>query len=55
MECDLVFDDCVAKAYLGVSVTCLYKERAFARVEVTDPIVRRVGPVNTMSLDRTGC
>lgn len=45
---DTVLDDCAAKGYRGVNVTYPYKEQAVARVEVVDPLVRRVGSVNTV-------
>jgi shikimate dehydrogenase len=54
MDFDTVLDDCAAKGYRGVNVTYPYKEQAFARVEVTDPLVRRVGSVNTVVFDPGG-
>jgi shikimate dehydrogenase len=45
---DTVLDDCAANGYRGVNVTYPYKEHVVARVEVADPLVRRVGSVNTV-------
>ena len=45
---DTVLDDCAAHGYRGVNITYPYKEQVVARVEVADPLVRRVGSVNTV-------
>lgn len=45
---DSVLDECATHGYRGVNVTYPYKEHVVARVEVADPLVRRVGSVNTV-------
>jgi quinate/shikimate dehydrogenase (NAD+) len=45
---DTVLDECAAHGYRGVNITYPYKEQVVARVEVADPLVRRVGSVNTV-------
>jgi len=42
-----VFDQCVARL-AGFNVTLPYKERAAGRVRIEDPLVRRLGAINTV-------
>ena len=43
-----VFDACPGQGYRGLNITYPYKERAAARVEIDDPLVRAMGAVNTV-------
>ncbi|SUB00117.1 Quinate/shikimate dehydrogenase [Pannonibacter phragmitetus] len=48
MEFDPLFAHVAADGYRGVNVTYPYKERAAAKVQVDDPLVRAIGAVNTV-------
>ena len=48
---DALFDRCARGGYRGVNVTHPYKERAVARVEIADPLVRAMGAVNLVRFD----
>ena len=48
---DALFDRCARGGYRGVSVTHPYKERAAARVEIANPLVRAMGAVNLVRFD----
>ncbi|MDZ4136997.1 MAG: shikimate dehydrogenase [Paracoccaceae bacterium] len=48
LEFDALFDHVAASGYRGINVTYPYKERAAARVEIADPLVRAIGAVNTV-------
>ena len=43
---DALFDRCADGSYHGINVTHPYKERAAARVEIENPLVRAMGTVN---------
>ena len=43
---DALFDRCADGSYHGINVTHPYKERAAARVEIENPLVRAMGAVN---------
>ncbi|MHA6345456.1 shikimate dehydrogenase family protein [Roseivivax sp. CAU 1761] len=45
---DAVFEACRSGGYRGVNVTYPYKERVTDRVRVADPLMARVGAVNTV-------
>lgn len=47
-EFDAVFTQCPQHGFRGINVTYPYKERAAARVMVSDPLVRAIGAVNTV-------
>ncbi|MCA0921183.1 shikimate dehydrogenase family protein [Pseudooceanicola nanhaiensis] len=53
-EFDELFAWCPGAGYRGINVTYPYKERAFAKVTVEDPLVRSVGAVNTVLFDAEG-
>ena len=48
---DALLDRCVRGGYRGVNVTHPYKERAAARVEIANPLVRAMGAVNLVRFD----
>ena len=48
---DALFDRCARGGYRGVNVTHPYKERAAARVEIANPLVRAMGAVNLVRFD----
>ncbi len=50
---EALLDRCCENGYRGINVTYPYKERAFARVEVDDPAVRRLGACNTILFSGT--
>ena len=43
---DELFDRCADESYHGINVTHPYKERAAARIEIENPLVRAMGAVN---------
>ncbi|MGX1100577.1 shikimate dehydrogenase family protein [Amorphus sp. MBR-141] len=45
---DVLFERCRDTGFRGINVTYPYKERAFDRVTVEDPAVRRLGACNTV-------
>lgn len=45
---DALFSELAPKGFRGVNVTYPYKERAAARVSISDPLVRAIGAVNTV-------
>jgi shikimate dehydrogenase len=45
---DSVFAACRAQGYRGVNVTYPYKEVAAGKVDISDPLVRAIGAVNTV-------
>ncbi|ASM70908.1 MULTISPECIES: shikimate dehydrogenase family protein [Roseobacteraceae] len=45
---DRVFDHCAAAGFRGINVTYPYKERAVARTQIVDPLVRAIGAINTV-------
>ena len=45
---DAVFEACPGQGYRGLNITYPYKERAAAKVEIDDPLVRAMGAVNTV-------
>jgi shikimate dehydrogenase len=51
MDFDDVLAHCASAGYRGVNVTYPYKERAVNRAEIGDPLVRRIGAVNTLVFD----
>ena len=48
---DALLDRCAREGYRGVNVTHPYKERAAARVEIANPLVRAMGAVNLVRFD----
>ena len=48
---DALLDRCARGGYRGVNVTHPYKERAAARVEIANPLVRAMGAVNLVRFD----
>ncbi|WP_394199388.1 shikimate dehydrogenase family protein [Litoreibacter albidus] len=51
---DGVFDHARDSGFRGLNVTYPYKERAAARVHVSDPLVQAIGAVNTVRFDADG-
>ncbi|WP_136636862.1 shikimate dehydrogenase family protein [Pseudooceanicola onchidii] len=51
---DGVFDHCIDAGFDGINITYPYKERAAARVQVDDPLVRAIGAVNTVIFHADG-
>ncbi len=54
LDFDAVFERCAALGFRGVNVTYPYKERVAAKVEIADPLVRRIGAVNTVVFTAEG-
>ena len=48
---DALFERCMEGSYHGINVTHPYKERAAARVEMENPLVRAMGAVNLVRFD----
>ena len=48
---DALFDRCAGGSYRGINVTYPYKERAAARVEIENRLVRAIGAVNLVRFD----
>ena len=48
---DALFDRCAGGRYRGINVTHPYKERAAARVELENPLVRAIGAVNLVRFE----
>jgi shikimate dehydrogenase len=48
LDFDAVLDRCASDGYRGVNITYPYKERAVERVAIADPLIRRIGSVNTV-------
>ena len=48
---DALFDRCANGRYHGINVTHPYKERAAARVEIENPLVRAIGAVNLVRFE----
>ena len=53
MEFDPLFAHVAQSGFRGVNVTYPYKERAAAKVEIEDPLVRAIGAVNTVIFGTT--
>ena len=51
---DEVFDQARDGGYRGINVTYPYKEVVAERVEISDPLVRAIGAVNTVVFDPAG-
>jgi shikimate dehydrogenase len=51
---DTVFDACRDSGMRGVNITYPYKETAAGRVAIEDPLVRRIGAVNTVVFEEDG-
>lgn len=51
MPFDAVFDHVSQNGYRGVNITYPYKERAAAKVKISDPLVQAIGAVNTVIFD----
>lgn len=51
---DQTFDRCRADGLAGFNVTLPYKERVLSRVAVADPMIARIGAVNTVRLTAEG-
>ena len=51
LEFDALFERCANGSYRGINVTHPYKERAVARVEIEDPLVRAMGAVNLVRFE----
>lgn len=54
VDFDVLFDDCAKGGYRGINVTYPYKERAAARVQINDPLVKSIGAVNTVLFEESG-
>ena len=54
MTFDGVFDKCCASGMHGLNITYPYKQIAVAKVEVEDPLVRRLGAINTVVFGSDG-
>jgi shikimate dehydrogenase len=54
LDFDATFERCAAQGYRGVNITYPYKERAAARVRIEDPLVRRIGAINTVVFSPDG-
>jgi shikimate dehydrogenase len=54
LEFDEVFANCASDSYRGINVTYPYKERAAAKVDIYDPLVRAIGAVNTVIFEEDG-
>ncbi|MGO4853092.1 shikimate dehydrogenase family protein [Phaeovulum sp. W22_SRMD_FR3] len=53
MDFDPLFAHVAQSGFRGVNVTYPYKERAAAKVEIEDPLVRAIGAVNTVIFGTT--
>lgn len=51
---DQIFEDCRAAGMRGLNITYPYKQVAVARTEIDDPLVRRLGAINTVVFEG-GC
>ncbi|NIZ15430.1 shikimate dehydrogenase [Phaeobacter sp. HF9A] len=51
---DTLFERCAGRDYRGINVTYPYKERAAAKVMISDPLVKAIGAVNTVLFDADG-
>ena len=51
LEFDALFESCADGTYRGINVTHPYKERAAARVEIGNPLVRAMGSVNLVRFE----
>ncbi len=51
---DALFERCAAEDYHGINITYSYKERAAARVEIDEPLIRMIGAVNTILFEPAG-
>ena len=51
---DELFDRCADGRYRGINITYPYKERAAARVEIDEPLIRAIGAVNTILFEPAG-
>jgi shikimate dehydrogenase len=51
LDFDAVFDQARDGGYRGLNITLPYKERAFARVRIDEPIVRSIAACNTLVFD----
>lgn len=49
-----ILADCAAQGYRGLNITYPYKEKVAALVRISDPMVRRLGAVNTVLFEPTG-
>jgi shikimate dehydrogenase len=54
LDFDGVFQHCLDQSYRGINVTYPYKELAFAKVQIDDPLVRALGAVNTVLFEANG-
>lgn len=54
LDFDATFARCAQQGYRGVNITYPYKERAAAKVRIEDPLVRRIGAVNTVVFGADG-
>ncbi len=51
---DAVLDHCAGNRLVGVNVTLPYKENAIARAVIEDPVIRRIGAINTVLFGTSG-
>lgn len=49
-----ILADCAAGGYRGLNITYPYKEKVAALVSIPDPMVRRLGAVNTVLFEASG-
>ncbi len=54
MDFETLFRSCAGGSFRGVNVTYPYKEAAAGLVDIRDPLVRRVGAVNTVVFENAG-
>ena len=54
MDFETLFRSCADGSWRGVNVTYPYKEVAAAMVDIRDPLVRRIGAVNTVVFEDAG-
>jgi shikimate dehydrogenase len=54
LDFDAVFAMARDQGYRGLNITYPYKEKAFTRVQVADPLVRAIGAVNTVIFEPGG-
>ncbi len=54
IDFDALFERCRAQGYRGLNITLPYKIRAVPKVSISDPMLRKLGAVNTVVFDADG-
>ncbi len=54
LDFDALFDRCRADGLTGLNITLPYKERAVRRVTIDDPLIARIGAINTVRFGNDG-